>query len=151
MIISDQERAFIKCRPVGRLGTADAAGYPHVVPVCFAIAGNTIYIPVDEKPKRGDPRALKRLRNIVENERVCLMIDRYAADWTELGWVMLRGRALVERNAAEFATGLELLRARYHQYRTMVLEERPMIIIDVELCTSWGDIAASAGMPSAAD
>ena len=141
MIIPTEERAFIKDRPVGRLGTADGAGYPHVVPVCFAIGGNTVFIPIDEKPKRGDPRDLKRLRNILENERVCLMIDRYAEDWSDLGWVMLRGRARVERVAAELHTAIELLRARYHQYREMALEQRPMIVIDVDLCTSWGDLS----------
>jgi len=141
MIIPTGERAFIKDRPVGRLGTADGAGYPHVVPVCFAVAGNTVFIPIDEKPKHGDPRDLKRLRNILENERVCLMIDRYAADWSDLGWVMLRGRARVELVAAELHTGIELLRARYPQYREMALEQRPMIVIDVDLCTSWGDLS----------
>ncbi len=141
MIIPNEERAFMKGRPVGRLGTADGSGYPHVVPVCFAVGGNTVFIPIDEKPKRGDPRGLKRLRNIIENDRVCLMIDRYADDWSDLGWVMLRGRARVELVAAELHTAIELLRARYHQYRDMALEERPMIVIDVELCTSWGDLS----------
>lgn len=142
MIIPGEERAFIRTRPVGRLGTADSTGYPHVVPVCFAVGGNTVFIPIDEKPKRGDPRGLKRLRNIMVNERVCLTIDRYSADWSELGWVMLRGRAHVEPVAGEQRTGIELLRARYHQYREMALEQRPMIVIDVDLCTSWGDLSA---------
>lgn len=141
MIIPTGERAFIEDRPVGRLGTADGAGYPHVVPVCFAVAGNRVFIPIDGKPKRGDPRDLKRLRNIMENERVCLMIDRYAEDWADLGWVMLRGRARVEPVAAELHTAIELLRARYYQYRDMALEQRPMIVIDVDLCTSWGDLS----------
>lgn len=151
MIIPTEERAFIKDRPVGRLGTADGAGFPHVVPVCFAIAGNTVFIPIDEKPKRGDPRDLKRLRNIMENERVCLMIDRYADDWSDLGWVMLRGRARVEPVAAELHMAIELLRARYPQYRGMALAQRPMIIIDVELCTSWGDLSVQSSMSVPAD
>ena len=55
---------------------------------------------------------------------------------------MLRGRAHVEPVAGEQRTGIELLRARYHQYREMALEQRPMIVIDVDLCTSWGDLSA---------
>ena len=37
---------------VGRLATADARGNPHVVPVCFALTDDTLYITIDEKPKR---------------------------------------------------------------------------------------------------
>mgnify|MGYP000041010633 CR=1 FL=1 len=144
MIISDQQHAFLDRRKVGRLGTASAGGDPHVVPVCFACLGDIVFIAIDEKPKNGDPRSLKRLRNIMANNRVCLIVDHYADAWDELGWVMLRGRARVEMVAAEARTGsmgIGLLRARYRQYRDMVLEEHPMIVIDVDRCTDWGDLA----------
>ncbi|MDF1720244.1 MAG: TIGR03668 family PPOX class F420-dependent oxidoreductase [Minwuia sp.] len=140
MIISQQQRAFLSRRPVGRLGTASGDGFPHVVPVCFALAGDTVFIPIDEKKKTGDPRLLKRLRNIMENEKVCLLVDRYSEDWAELGWVMLRGKARVEMVAAEVHTAVQLLRVRYHQYADMDLESRPIIVIDVDLCTHWGDL-----------
>lgn len=140
MIISGQQRGFLNRRQVARLGTSDSAGFPHVMPVCFACAGDTVFIAIDEKPKGGDPRMLKRLRNIMENPQVCLMADRYSDEWDELGWVMLRGKARVEMCASEVHTGLTLLRARYHQYGGMALEERPMIVIDIDLCTSWGDL-----------
>lgn len=140
MIISDQQRGFLARRQVARLGTADSAGFPHVVPVCFACAGDTVFIAIDEKPKGVDPLMLKRLRNIMENPQVCLMVDRYSEEWGELGWVMLRGRARVQMGAAEVRTGVALLRARYRQYDDMALEERPMIVIDIDLCTSWGDL-----------
>lgn len=151
MIIPSEERAFIKARPVARLGTADGAGYPHVVPVCFAVTGDTVFIPIDEKPKRGDPRDLKRLRNILENDRVCLMIDRYAEDWSDLGWVMLRGRARVEPVAVDMHRAIELLRARYHQYREMALAQRPMVVIDVDLCASWGDLSVGTSVDEPRD
>jgi hypothetical protein len=69
------------------------------VPVCFAISGNALYVAIDEKPKRRPVTALKRLRNIAENPAVAVIVDRYAEDWARLGWVMLRGRAEVLREA----------------------------------------------------
>ena len=47
---------------VARLATADAEGVPHIVPLVFALDGETIYSAVDAKPKRTTD--LKRLRNV---------------------------------------------------------------------------------------
>ncbi len=47
---------------VVRLATVRPDGAPHVVPICFAIEGDTVYSAVDHKPKRS--RALQRLANI---------------------------------------------------------------------------------------
>ncbi len=90
--LSDYEHRFLDAARVARLATADASGAPHVVPVCFAVDNATLYVTVDEKPKRAD-RPLKRLRNIAENPRVAVLVDRYDEDWRRLGWVMLRGTA----------------------------------------------------------
>ena len=140
-MLSSEERAFVMRRPVGRLGTVDNAPAPHVMPVCFALGGDTVYIPIDEKPKSGNVRGLKRLRNIDQNSRVCLMIDRYDPDWSALGWVMLRGHARVIDRGEDMRIGIELLRGRYDEYRQMQLEDRPMIVIDVDLVNSWGDLS----------
>ena len=96
-VLGEGERAFLDGQRVARLATVDAAGVPHVVPVCFAIEGDTAYIAIDRKPKSGKP--LKRLRNIAENPHVALTADHYDDDdWTRLRWVMVRGRAeLLER------------------------------------------------------
>src|SRR5437879_2141611 len=77
---------------VGHRATADAEGTPHVIPVCYAVTDHTLYITVDEKPKRRDI-PLKRLRNIRENPKTAFVVDRYDEDWRRLGWVMLRGEA----------------------------------------------------------
>ena len=92
-VLSEPQMAFLAARRVGRLATADARGNPHVVPVCFAIAGASLYVTIDEKPKRAAARPLKRLRNILDNASVAFVADRYDEDWRLLGWVMLRGRA----------------------------------------------------------
>ena len=116
---------------VARLATAGADGRPHVVPICFALDGDTLYTAVDRKPKR--TRALRRLRNIEQNPRVEVVIDHYEEDWTRLWWVRLRGRArVVDRDDR----ALELLRAKYPQYREAP-PDGPFVVISVEERTEW--------------
>ena len=80
------------CR-VARLATVGADGRPHVVPICFALDGDTLYSAVDEKPK--STRRLQRLANIGANPQVEVVIDHWDEDWTRLWWVRLSGRAVV--------------------------------------------------------
>lgn len=134
-------RAFVERMPVARLATADAAGVPHVVPVCFALDHETVYITIDEKPKRRG--ALKRLRNIEENPAVALVVDHYEADWARLAWVMLRGQAEILPAGDEHDRAQALLRARYGQLRAMALAELPVIAIRVARVTHWGALGES--------
>ena len=140
-MLSSRERAFVAARWVGHLATADRNGAPHVVPVCFALASETLYITIDEKPKRAD-RPLKRLRNIAENPAAAIVFDRYDEDWRRLGWVMLRGRAEILTGGAEHAQAQDLLRARYSQLARMRIESLPVIALRVEKVAAWGDLAA---------
>ena len=139
-MLNEHQRRFLESRRVGHLATADASGMPHVVPVCFAVSGNAVYITIDQKPK-GDPRALKRLRNIADNPQAALVADRYDEDWTRLGWVMLRGRAEILASGAEHDMAQELLRGRYPQYRRMQLAELPVVALRIARVTSWGDLS----------
>jgi PPOX class probable F420-dependent enzyme len=104
---------------VGRLATADVAGQPMVVPVCFALVGERLYWAVDAKPKH--TRNLRRLRNIAENPRVSLVVDEWDEDWRRLRWVMVEGTAVEVTDAAERTRALEALVAKYPQYATMQL------------------------------
>ena len=141
-VLGEDERAFLEAQRVARLATADAAGAPHVVPVCFAIQGVSAYIAIDRKPKSGRP--LKRLRNIAENPNVVLTADHYDDDdWSRLRWVMARGRAEILESDAEHDEAQALLRAKYPQYRKMDLVPLPVIAIRIERVTSWS--AAGAG------
>ena len=140
-MLSDEQRRFLQSRRVGHLATADAGAMPHVVPVCFAISENSLYITIDQKPK-GNPRALKRLRNLADNPWAALVADRYDEDWTRLGWVMLRGHAEILDNGAEHDAAQELLRSRYPQYRQMQLAELPVIALRIARATDWGDLSA---------
>ena len=141
----ERERAFLLGQRVARLASADARGEPHVVPVCFALEGETVYVTIDEKPKRDGGRPLKRIRNLIENPAVSLVADHYEEDWRRLGWVMLRGRAEILYRGGEHDLAQALLRARYPQYRTMRLETLPVIAIRVRRATSWGNLDASHG------
>ena len=140
MIPSPAQSAFLASQRVGRLATADARGNPHVVPVCFAIADATLYVTIDEKPKRPGARPLKRLRNMVENPSVAFVADRYDEDWQQLAWVMLRGRAEILADGAEHDRAQVLLRERYAQYRTMQLADLPVIALRIERVTAWGKL-----------
>ena len=136
---SQSERHFLEQRRVAHLATADRAGEPHLVPVCFALTGATLYITIDEKPKRRG--GLKRLLNIAENPSVAVTADHYDEDWTKLGWVMLRGRAEILASGAEHDEAQEKLRARYPQLRAMAIAELPVIALRIALVTSWGSLA----------
>jgi PPOX class probable F420-dependent enzyme len=137
-MLSAAELDFIEDQPIAHLGTADAASRPHVVPVCFAHLNGRIYIAIDEKPKRS--LRLKRLRNIEENPQVSLVFDRYDDDWTGLGWVLVQGTAAIIDGGEEHARAVMALREKYAQYRTMALEERPVITVTPERVSSWGNL-----------
>jgi PPOX class probable F420-dependent enzyme len=133
-------RRFIEGRRVAHLATADAAGVPQALPVCFALAGASAYIAIDGKPKQAPAARLKRLRNIATNPAVALVFDHYEEDWQRLGWVMLRGRAEILEAGAEHADAQALLKARYPQYAAMDLAGLPVIAIRVASARAWGAI-----------
>ncbi len=138
--MNDIERQFLATQFVARLATADGDGVPHVVPVCFAIQKNTAYIAIDQKPKSGEARALKRLRNIAANSSVALIADHYEDDWRRLGWVMLRGSAEILDSGVERKTAHKMLRQRYKQYKEMDFSGLPVIAIRIARASSWGQI-----------
>ena len=144
-MLSHHERRFLSAQRVGHLATADDQAIPHVVPVCFAISESTLYITVDEKPKRVPGSALKRISNIERNPMVAIVVDRYDEDWTRLGWVMLRGRAEILRAGTEHDHAQELLRSRYHQLAAMQIADRPVIAVRLERVKSWGDLVRGRG------
>ena len=137
--LSDAARGFCERSRVARLATVDAKGVPHLVPVCYAIVDLSLYISVDEKPKRTDI-PLKRLRNIQENPAAAVTVDRWDEDWRRLAWVMLRGRAEILIAGEEHDRAQHRLRERYPQYRTMDLGPLPVIALRIDRVTSWGDL-----------
>jgi PPOX class probable F420-dependent enzyme len=129
---------FVAEGRVARLATVDDAGYPHVVPVCYATDGRAYYSPIDAKPKRTPPERLKRVRNIRANSRVALLIDHYEEDWTRLRFVMVQGRAELLDGGTEWKAARTLLEAKYPQYRSLPLPPGgPVIKIVPDHVVRW--------------
>ena len=123
---------------VARLATLDVDGRPHLVPIAFALLGDTLYSAVDAKPKRS--RTLRRIENARERPDVTVLVDHYEDDWSRLWWVRLRGRARVLDDGDEAAQALEALAAKYEQYRDEP-PGLPVLAVDV---AEWRDWAAGS-------
>jgi PPOX class probable F420-dependent enzyme len=143
-MLSARERRFVDTRRIGHLATADASAVPHVVPVCFGLSGDRLYITIDRKPKRDRDQPLKRLSNIAANPRVAIVFDRYDEDWRRLAWVMLHGPADILAAGAEHDRAQALLRSRYPQLDAMPIGDLPVIAIAIERVASWGDLVTDA-------
>jgi PPOX class probable F420-dependent enzyme len=133
----EEMRRRVAAARVGRLATLDPEGRLHVVPVCFALEGETLYSAVDEKPKRS--RRLKRLENVRAHPDIAVLVDEYEEDWTKLWWVRLRGSARVVEAGAEHEHALVLLEAKYEQYR----RTRPAGPVVAVALTEWRGWAAA--------
>ena len=95
--------------PVARLSTVRPAGAPHVVPIVFALVGETVFSAVDAKPKRS--RDLQRLANVRADPRCALLVDHYEDDWRRLWWVradLLRRVGRSAEAAEAYGTALSL-------------------------------------------
>src|SRR4051794_35429580 len=137
-VVSPEQAAFLEQQRSGRLATVDPRGQPHAVPICYALLDGLLYTPIDEKPKTGDPRELRRIRNILENPKVCLVVDHYEdTDWSRLRWLQVRGEASLVEDHAERTRALAALRARYRQYQTMALESLPLLRITPTRLVGW--------------
>jgi PPOX class probable F420-dependent enzyme len=128
----EARRRFAASR-VARLATADASGRPHLVPIAFALDGDTIYSAVDGKPKR--TRALRRLANVRENPAVSLLVDHWDEDdWDHLWWVRADGQARVlDPDDDEATRALALLRERYPKQR----EQGEVLAVTVTRWVGW--------------
>jgi len=129
--------ALLRDARVGRLATADAAGRPLVVPVCYVFDGARCYSAVDAKPKQ--TRNLRRLRNIASNPHVSLVVDVWDEDWSRLAWVIVEGRAEILTVGADFTRAIDLLVAKYPQYRQLTLDRQQGAVVAVtpERLLSW--------------
>ena len=138
MRFSDDERAFASSHRVAHLATADAAGTPHVVPICYALIDDLFYFIIDDKPKR-NRTGLKRLRNIAENPQVAVVIDAYTEDWSRLAYLLVHGHAARVEDPQEYVMVLEALRQRYPQYGSMrlAMPTHPLIRITPERRHMW--------------
>jgi PPOX class probable F420-dependent enzyme len=127
-------RERVAAARVARLATIDPDGRPHLVPIVFALDGDTLYTAVDAKPKRS--RRLRRIENARDRPDVTILVDHYDDDWRRLWWVRLRGRARVLDAGDEAERAIEFLVDKYGQYRL----ERPgfpVLAVDVAEWRGW--------------
>jgi PPOX class probable F420-dependent enzyme len=117
-----------------RLATVRPDGAPHVVPVVFALDGDTVWLVVDEKPKRH--RRLQRLVNVEVEPRVSLLVDSYDEDWGRLWWVRVDGRARIVDGGPELERAVGFLVDRYPQERDP-LPRGPALAVEVERWHYW--------------
>jgi PPOX class probable F420-dependent enzyme len=119
---------------VARLATTDPDGRPHLVPIVFALNGDTLYSAVDRKPKRS--RTLRRIENALARPDVTVLVDHYTDDWDRLWWIRLRGRARVLDDGLERDRALALLADKYPQYR-QAPPDGPVLAVDVDEVRTW--------------
>jgi len=132
--------AFIRAGRVAHFATVDRDGQPLVIPICFAFDGKEFFSAIDEKPKRLSAQRLKRLRNIEENSKVSLVIDRYSEDWRKLAYVLISGQARILLTGQKHRRAVSLLRRKYRQYHSMAIDQRPMIVIRPLSVKAWGSL-----------
>jgi len=118
---------------VARLATLGAHGRPHLVPITFTVDGDAIFFAVDKKPKRTTD--LQRVRNIVANPSVSVLVDHYDEDWSRLWWVRADGTAKV-LDHSQAAAAIDLLVSRYEQYR-LARPIGPVVAIAIQRITGW--------------
>ena len=144
-VLSERQRAFLTSARRAVLATIAPDGRARLVPICFVLdrASPVVHTPIDDKPKHSDdPLELARVRDIVADPRVTILLDRWDEDWDRLGWLRADGRAILvpadetdERDAA-----IAALRAKYPQYQNHHLEARPLIRISLERVIGWGPL-----------
>ena len=132
----DREEALrrVGSARVARLATLNADGSPHLVPIVFALHGETLYSAVDAKPKRS--QRLRRNENARARPAVSVLVDHYEDDWRQLWWVRLDGRARVLEAGEEGALALQLLAGKYEQYRRLSAG-LPVLAVEILNVRAW--------------
>ena len=129
---SDLVKGYGLAARVARLATIDPSGRPHLVPIVFAVDGDTVYSAIDDKPKR--TTELRRLGNVRGNPSVSLLVDHYDEDWSKLWWVRADGTGRVlEAGTAEAEHAITLLAERYPRQRAV----GAVLAIDVARWSGW--------------
>jgi PPOX class probable F420-dependent enzyme len=149
--LDDRSRAFLGAARTATLATIAPSGRPRLVPICLVVGEDgpdgrpRLYSPLDDKPKQSDdPHELARVRDILVLPEATLLVDRWAEDWSRLGWIRLDTRAeLLEpepREVAEHESAIVALRKKYPQYADHRLEDRPILRFTVIRVVAWGNL-----------
>jgi len=145
--LREEDRALLDASRVAHLATASRDGRPHVVPLCYAVLDeNTLVFALDDKPKAAG-RTLRRMRNLAENERFALVVDRWDESWNRLAYVLVEGTGALLEDDARGAGAIEALRARYPQYVEMGLRAgaHPVVELRIESVHRWAADGPAGG------
>jgi PPOX class probable F420-dependent enzyme len=132
---ADEARRRLAAARVAILGTVRADGRSHVVPIVFALDGDTLYSIADPKPKDG--LDLLRHRNIATNPAVSVLVHEYHEPWDGIWWVRADGLARVVESGPERDAAIRLLRAKYPDYGTWSTPFGAATIVEMERVSSW--------------
>jgi PPOX class probable F420-dependent enzyme len=135
--LSPAQDRFLRSARTGHLATANAKGRPQVVPVCFVFDGQAIYSVLDAKPKTTPLRQLRRVKNILANPQVSLVVDHYEEDWDKLQYILVSGDAELLESGEKWALAIAMLREKYPQYQAMDLDQSPVIRITPVRYSPW--------------
>ena len=122
----------------GVLATLEPSRGADLVPVCFAIVGDTVAVPIDSVKPKGST-ALGRIRNLERDPRATLLTECWdAANWARLWWVRL---SLRRRPAPDdvLARLVASLRERYPQYRDTPFAD--VLTFRIERDSGWSAAA----------
>ena len=119
---------------VGRLATVRPDGWPHIVPITYAVVDRMVVTMVDHKPKT--TTRLQRLANIEAEPRVTLLVDEWSEDWRRLRWARFDGTAEIHQTGDLWELARDALVARYDQYRDHP-PNGPAIVITIHGITGW--------------
>lgn len=103
------------------------------------LLADALYSPLDEKPKRvNDPRALRRVRNLLAEPRASVLVDHWDEDWSRLWFVNIAVLGqLLDPKTPGHPPAVDALRAKYPQYRTQRLESRPILRLEIVGMNGW--------------
>ncbi len=120
--------------PVARLATVRPDAHPHIVPITFALVGDTIVTAIDHKPKT--TTRLQRLRNIEAHPVASVIFDHYEDDWSRLWWVRGDGTARIVFEGVAREQAMKRLADKYKPYRDSP-PRGPVIVVSVNRWASW--------------
>ena len=103
--LKPREVKFLLAHELCRLATASKDGRPHVVPVVYALDGESIVIAVDYKTKK--------LKNMRENPKVALVVDEHSPN----RGLMVEGDCEIFERGKEYLRLLQILFDRFVYYR----------------------------------
>lgn len=125
---------------VARLALINRKNLPEAMPIVFGRHEDTLFSPVDGKPKRSSN--LARIKNIKANSNTMLLIDHYSQNWEELWWLRLVCVSEIVTDPSYAKCYQNILKKKYEQYQITELsnevDESTFIIFNVKSTSSWG-------------